>query len=75
MILSIIVYFSIGFGIYLGLLFGKIDRGERVNFGGIKKTIEQQLIFAFLFTLFWIFIILFNMIDRICNRTNGFWRK
>lgn len=75
MILSIIFYFSIGFGIYLGLLFGKIDRGERVNFGGIKKTIEQQLIFAFLFTLFWIFIILFNMIDRIGNRKHFVWGK
>lgn len=73
--ISILVYLSIGFGIYLGLLMAKLDRYEQINYGGLIKTIKHQLGFAFIFTMFGVFIILFNMIDRIRNRTNGFWRK
>lgn len=75
MISSIIIYFSIGLGIYLGLLMAKLDRCEQINYGGLIKTIKHQLGFAFIFTMFGVFIILFNMIDRIGNRPNDFWRK
>ena len=62
------IYLSIGFGFYLGLLFGKFDRNEKIIYGGVIETIKNHLIYSFAITIFWIFLIGFWFVKNERNR-------